>query len=215
MSGKHWLMASLLYGSGLRLTECLRLRVQDIDFEFLQLTIRDGKGAKDRQTTLSESLLPHIKQHLTWVHGICDRDLKAGRAGASLPHAIDRKYRNASREWKWQYVFPSSKYAYIHRNSGQRRHHAHSSGLARAVKIAVHATGINKRRVHWMRCDLRDRPSHSSPIVNTSADSLLPCISETQLTKFSNSHGVADFLNERHRYLASFLSALAQRHLHL
>ncbi|MGH8194648.1 MAG: integron integrase [Woeseiaceae bacterium] len=145
MSGRHWLIASLLYGSGLRQMECLRLRVQDIDFEYLQLTIRDGKGAKDRQTILSASLLPHIKQHLKWVRGIHERDLKKGLPGVSLPYAIDRKYRNAAREWKWQYVFPSSKYAYIHRNQGQRRHHAHPSGLARAVKIAVDEAGINKR----------------------------------------------------------------------
>ena len=145
MTGKHWLMAGFLYGSGLRLNECLRLRVQDVDLEYLQLTIRDGKGAKDRQTILSEGLIPHIKQHLKWVHGIYSRDLDKGRPGVSLPNAIDRKYRNAPTEWKWQYVFPSSKYAYIHRNRGQRRHHAHPSGLARAVKIAVHETGINKR----------------------------------------------------------------------
>jgi integron integrase len=145
MSGKHWLMASLLYGSGLRLVECLRLRVQDIDFEYLQLTVRDGKGGKDRHSILSEKLIPHIEQHLKRVQGVFERDVQKGLPGVSLPYAIDRKYRNAAREWKWQYVFPSSQYAYIRSNMGQRRHHAHSSGLSRAVSIAVRETAIKKR----------------------------------------------------------------------
>jgi integron integrase len=145
MSGHYWLMASLLYGSGLRLTDCLRLRVQDYDPEYLQLVIRDGKGNKDRRTILSEALVPHIEQHLKRVRGIYERDVKRGRPGVSLPYAIDRKYNNAAREWKWQYLIPSSQYAFIHENNGQRRHHAHPSALARAVKIAVRETGINKR----------------------------------------------------------------------
>lgn len=145
MSGKYWLMASLLYGSGLRLVECLRLRVQDFDFEYLQLTVHDGKGAKDRRTMLSEKLIPHIEQHMKRVRGIFERDIKNGLPGVSLPYAIDRKYRDAAREWKWQYVFPSSQYAHIRSNMSQRRHHAHSSGLSRAVKLAVRETGITKR----------------------------------------------------------------------
>ena len=145
MSGKYWLMASLLYGSGLRLVECLRLRVQDFDFEYLQLTVHDGKGAKDRRTMLSEKLIPHVEQHMKRVRGIFERDVKNGLPGVSLPYAIDRRYRDAAREWKWQYVFPSSQYAHIGSNTGQRRHHAHSSGLSRAVKIAVRETGITKR----------------------------------------------------------------------
>jgi integron integrase len=145
MSGRYWLMASLLYGSGLRLAECLRLRVQDYDPEYLQLVIRDGKGGKDRRTILSQALVPHIEQNLKQVRSIHERDLKMGRPGVSLPYAIDRKYRNAALEWKWQYLFPSSQYAFIHENMQCRRHHAHPSGLARAVKIAVYETGINKR----------------------------------------------------------------------
>lgn len=145
MRGKYWLMASLLYGSGLRLVECLRLRVQDFDFEYLQLTVHDGKGAKDRRTMLSEKLIPHVEQHMKRVRGIFERDIKNRLPGVSLPYAIDRKYCDAAREWKWQYVFPSSQYAHIRSNMGQRRHHAHSSGLSRAVKIAVRETGITKR----------------------------------------------------------------------
>lgn len=145
MSGKHWLMASLLYGSGLRLVECLRLRVQDIDSDYLQLTIRDGKGSKDRRTMLAEKLVPHIEQHLKRVRGIYESDIKNGLAGVSLPYAIDRKYREAAKEWKWQYVFPSRRYAYIHTNMSRRRHHAHSSSLSRAVKVAVREADITKR----------------------------------------------------------------------
>ena len=145
MSGKYWLMASILYGSGLRLVECLRLRVQDIDFDYLQINVRDGKGSKDRRTILPENLIPHIEQQLVRVRGIHERDIRKGLAGVSLPYAIDRKYRNAANDWKWQYVFPSSSYAYIQSNLRHRRHHAHSSGLSRAVKIAVRETGINKR----------------------------------------------------------------------
>lgn len=145
MSGKHWLMASLLYGSGLRLAECLRLRVQDIDTDYLQLTIKDGKGAKDRRTILPDSLVPHIEQQLVHVRSVHERDLTRRRSGVSLPYAIDRKYRNASRDWKWQYLFPSSRYAFIRCNESMRRHHAHPSSVARAVKIAANKVGLNKR----------------------------------------------------------------------
>ncbi len=145
MNGKHWLMASLLYGSGLRVTECLNLRVQDVDFEYLQLTIRDGKGGKDRRTILSKALVPHIEQQLSNVRDICARDLREKLAGVSLPYAIDRKYKNAAHDWKWQYLFPSKRYAFIRSNMGKRRHHVHASSLARAVKNAVVATGVAKR----------------------------------------------------------------------
>ncbi len=145
MQGVHWLMASLLYGSGMRLAECLRLRIQDIDFEYLQVTIRDGKGAKDRRTTLSKALVPHLEQQFSRIRRVHDRDLEQRRPGVSLPYAIDRKYRGAANDWKWQYLFPSSRYAFIHMNQQQRRHHAHPSAIARAVKNAVRESGINKR----------------------------------------------------------------------
>lgn len=145
MHGNHWLMASLLYGSGLRLIECLSLRIQDIDFEYLQLVIRGGKGNKDRHTVLPKKLLSHLEHQMKYVRGLLRRDIEAGMNGASLPYAIDRKYRGAALSWKWQYLFPASKYAYNSHNSSFRRHHAHSSGLSRAVKSAVDKSGINKR----------------------------------------------------------------------
>ena len=138
-------MASLLYGSGLRTSECLQLRVQDIDFQYLQLTVRDGKGAKDRRTILSEALVPKLQEQIDRVRVVLERDREQGRPGVSLPEAIDRKYVNAALSWRWQYIFPSRNYAFIRRNMGQRRHHAHPSGLSRAVRIAVEESGINKR----------------------------------------------------------------------
>ena len=145
MSGQYWLMASILYGSGLRMIECLRLRIQDIDFEYLQLTIRGGKGHKDRHTVLPEKLIPNIEHQMDSVRRLLVRDKQYGRNGVSLPLAIDRKYKGASLAWNWQYLFPSPKYAYIRHNESRRRHHSHASGLSRAVKAAVVESGINKR----------------------------------------------------------------------
>lgn len=145
MNGIKWLMASLLYGSGLRLVECLRLRVQDIDFEYLQLTVRGGKGNKDRHTILPSSLVTPVKNQMRYVRGVMERDAARGLNGVSLPDAIDRKYKSASNAWSWQYLFPASRYSFIRHNQSVRRHHAHSSGLARAVKNAVDEAGINKR----------------------------------------------------------------------
>ena len=145
MQGQHWLMASLLYGSGLRISECLHLRVQDVDFQYLQLTVRNAKGGKDRLTILPESLIPHLEQQLDVVRGLLARDRERGREGVSMPDAIGRKYVNAGLSWRWQYIFPSRKYAFIRSNMGRRRHHSHPSGLSRAVKIAVEEAGIAKR----------------------------------------------------------------------
>jgi len=138
-------MANLLYGSGLRLVECLRLRLQDLDFEYHQLTVRGGKGNKDRHTILPEKLVPHLEHQMGYVRGVLERDIEAGKNGVSLPYAIDHKYKSASLSWKWQYIFPASSYAYINHNQSLRRHHAHSSGLSRSIKAAVDRSGINKR----------------------------------------------------------------------
>lgn len=107
MSGDPQLVVKLLYGSGLRLLEGLRLRVHDLDFEMKQLTVRDGKGAKDRYTVLAERVIPALREHLERVKLIHEQDLKAGYGAVYLPGALDRKYLNAAREWGWQYVFPA------------------------------------------------------------------------------------------------------------
>lgn len=108
LEGTKWLMASLLYGAGLRLSECLRLRVKDVDFGYNQIMVKDGKGAKDRITMLPKSLKLSLKQQLERVKALHDRDLLEGYGRKTLPFALDRKYPNAAREWGWQYVFPST-----------------------------------------------------------------------------------------------------------
>jgi len=145
MQGRYLLMASMLYGCGLRMTECLRLRIQDVDFEYLQLSIRGGKGQKDRFTVLPEKLIPDMEYQMGTVRQLMNRDMALNKNGVSLPYAIDRKYKTAARSYQWQYLFPSDRYAFIRHNESRRRHHAHASGLSRAVKAAVTESGINKR----------------------------------------------------------------------
>jgi integron integrase len=140
----NWLMTSLLYGSGLRLRECLRLRVKDLDFNYRQIIVRDGKGSKDRLTLLPESLIAPLRQHLVRVKALHERDLKEGFGRVYLPYALSRKYLNADREWCWQYVFPSATRSQDPRSGALRRHHLAETGLQRAVKEAIRAAGVNK-----------------------------------------------------------------------
>jgi integron integrase len=144
MHGTPWLMASLLYGAGLRLLECARLRVKDIEFVRMEIVVRDGKGKKDRVTLLPIGLKRPLVEHLARVRIQHKRDLQAGRGSVALPNALMRKYPNAAREWAWQWVFPATRF-YIDRDAGERRrHHLHESVLQRAVKEAVRAAGISK-----------------------------------------------------------------------
>ena len=135
----------LLYGSGLRLLEGLRLRVQDLDFEMKQLTVRDGKGAKDRYTVLPESLIPDLRQHLERVQLRRQGDLREGFGSVYLPGALDRKYPNAAREWRWQYVFPARDRSTDPRSGAVRRHHLDEGTIQKAIRAAVARTGITKR----------------------------------------------------------------------
>lgn len=144
MEGTHRLMAQLLYGSGLRLLECVRLRVKDIALEQRQLTIRDGKGAKDRVTMLPDRLAPLLAEHLLLVKRTHELDLERGFGSVYLPTALDRKYPNASTEWGWQYVFPADRLSADPRSGVQRRHHMSESGLQKAVRRAVQAAGVQK-----------------------------------------------------------------------
>jgi integron integrase len=137
-------MARLLYGSGLRLTECLRLRVKDIDFGYNQIIVRDGKGAKDRITALPNSLKDPLKNHLEKVKALHERDLREGCGRMTLPFALDRKYPNAAREWGWQYVFPSSRRCWDTHSKQEMRHHFAEEVLQKAVKSAVFRAGISK-----------------------------------------------------------------------
>ncbi len=144
LEGTKWIMANLLYGSGLRLMECIRLRVKDLDFGFKQILVRDGKGSKDRITMLPESLVKPLKEHLIRVKTLHDADLHEGYGAVYMPDALDRKYPNASRLWAWQYVFPSSKLSIDPRSKRQQRHHVDENVLQRAVQEAIRRAGIHK-----------------------------------------------------------------------
>ena len=146
LSGTHRLMAKLLYGSGLRLMECVRLRVKDIDFAQRQIIVRDGKGMEDRVTMLPASLVTPLKEHLQRVKRLHEEDLARGYGSVYLPFALERKYPNANREWTWQYVFPSARLAKDTRTRTGivRRWHTSESNLQKAVKAAARLAGINK-----------------------------------------------------------------------
>lgn len=144
MKGTPWLMAALLYGSGLRVFECIRLRVKDLDFEARQIVVRQGKGDKDRVTLLPRLLIEPLQKQLQKVKVLHEQDLIDGRGEVSLPDALERKYPSATREWGWQYVFPSSQYSSLPNSSVIRRHHVDVSVLQRAVKHAVRSANIPK-----------------------------------------------------------------------
>jgi integron integrase len=142
LRGAVWLMASLMYGGGLRLHECLELRVKDVSFDRGELTIRDGKGGKDRVTMLPAALREPLRDHLLRVRAQHEADLAAGRGGVALPGALAAKYLSAPREWAWQWVFPATRF-YVDRATGERRrHHLHETVVQGAVKDAVRAAGI-------------------------------------------------------------------------
>ena len=144
LRGESWLMASLLYGSGLRLMECVRLRVKDLDFERLQLTVREGKGGKDRVTMLPGPLVEPLRRQLERARALHEADVREGFGRVHLPYALARKYPNAEREWCWQYVFPASKRSVDPRGGAERRHHVSETALQKAVKAAVRAAHIPK-----------------------------------------------------------------------
>ena len=144
MDGGYGLMARLLYGTGMRLMECVRLRVKDIDFGQREILIRDGKGAKDRVTMLPETLILPLQEHLAKRRRLYEDDLAKGMAEVFLPDALARKYPNAATEWAWQYVFSSGSYSVDPRSGRERRHHIDEKLLQRAVKRAVAASGIVK-----------------------------------------------------------------------
>jgi len=144
LAGTHRLMAKLLYGSGLRLMECVRLRVKDVDFAQHQIIVRDGKGMKDRVTLLPDTLVAPLQEHLRHVRLIHEQDLSQGYGAVYLPYALARKYPHANREWAWQYVFPASKLSKDPRSGAIRRHHVDESSLQRAIRHAARQAGINK-----------------------------------------------------------------------
>ncbi|PWB59014.1 MAG: integron integrase [Nitrosomonadales bacterium] len=144
LSGTHWLVAGLLYGAGMRLMEALRLRVKDVELSRKEILIRDGKGAKDRLTMLPSVLVNPLKAHLLKVKALHEQDVAEGFGEVYLPHALDRKYPNAAREWGWQYMFPSGTRAVDPRSGVVRRQHVQDQSVQRAVKQAVRDAGLVK-----------------------------------------------------------------------
>lgn len=145
LTGTHHLMASLLYGAGLRLMECVRLRVQDLDFDYRQIIVRDGKGEKDRRTVLPQPLAEPFRHHLVKIRLQHEEDARLGCGSVYLPYALERKHPHAATEWVWQYVFPAAKLSVDPRTQERRRHHASEDRLQKAVKQAMQGAGIEKR----------------------------------------------------------------------
>jgi integron integrase len=144
LDGVPYLIAGLLYGSGLRLMDALRLRAKDIDFERNEIVVREGKGAKDRVTMLPGSIKRKLQEHLARVEVLHKDDLRSGGGAVYLPYALDRKFTNAGKEWKWQYAFPAAKDSVDPRSGGRRRHHLSEDSLNRALKSAIRQAGIPK-----------------------------------------------------------------------
>ena len=167
LRGPKWLMASLLYGAGLRLRECLNLRVKDVDFGYRQILVRDGKGGKDRVTVLPASVIDPLQTHLIRVKALHERDLAQGYGDVELPDALMRKYPRAAYEWAWKFVFPSYKRSVDRCTGVIRRHHVYENYLIRGVKEGARAAGITKHvSCHTLRhyAEFRTMPSPRRPV---------------------------------------------------
>ena len=145
LEGTVQLIVLLLYGTGMRILECLRLRVQDVDFDLGHITIRSPKGGRDRVTMLPDSTRDRLGRHLIEVRSVHEKDLEEGFGSVYLPHALERKYPHADRDWKWQYVFPAGSRGIDPRSGIERRHHVHESVVRKAVYAAARAAGISKK----------------------------------------------------------------------
>lgn len=145
MEGTTQIVAKLMYGSGLRISETIRLRVQDMDYKMKTITVRSGKGAKDRVTTFPSSIIPFLQNHLAKVKAIHESDLEKRYGEVYMPYALARKYPNAAREWGWQYVFPARNLSTDPRSGVIRRHHIDPSVINKAIKVAVRKAGLTKR----------------------------------------------------------------------
>lgn len=152
LKGIDGLIAKLIYGTGMRKMECLRLRVTDIDFEYKQIHVRSGKGNKDRVALLPVSIISQLQSQLEDTEALHKRDIKEGYGEVELPYALERKYPNAGWEWRWQYVFPSTRRSVDPRTGVIRRHHWYDTNVSRALKQTVYTLGIHKRvGVHILR----------------------------------------------------------------
>jgi len=145
VSGTPQIVIKIMYGSGLRISETIRLRVKDIDYEQKTITVRSGKGAKDRITTFPTTIIPFLQDHLSKVKAVHEIDLTNGYGEVYMPYALDRKYPNAAKEWRWQYVFPARTLSIDPRSGITRRHHIDPSVINKAIKAAVLKAGFTKR----------------------------------------------------------------------
>ena len=145
LTGPYKLMVQIMYGSGLRLMECLRLRVKDIDFENHHILVYDGKGGDDRLTMLPDSIIAPLKEHLQQVKALHQKDLAAGFGSVYMPQGLDKKISTAHKQWIWQYVFPASNLSADPETKITRRHHIHETALQKAVRVATHIAKVNKR----------------------------------------------------------------------
>ncbi len=144
LAGTHKLMAMLLYGTGMRYSECLQLRVKDLDFEYKQITVRSGKGAKDRVTTLPQKLIPQLEKQIEYVKSLHEMDLKNDFKSVYMPFALERKYPNAGQDLGWKFIFPATQISTDPQTGIKRRHHIHESVLQKALKKAMRKAGITK-----------------------------------------------------------------------
>lgn len=152
LRGVHWLVCKLLYGGGLRGIEALRLRIKDVDFDRLQIIIRDAKGQKDRVTILPQTIVEPLKKHLTQTRSLHEQAMRDGYGGVELPYALARKYPTAPLEWGWQYVFPAAKSSIDPRSGARRRHHLDRSSIQRAVRRAIREAGVDQHaELHTFR----------------------------------------------------------------
>jgi len=144
ISGVEWLVVSLLYGTGMRLGECIQLRIKDIDFSRRAIVVRDAKGQKDRVTMLPDALAPHLKAQLEQARALHQKDRHESKPGVTLPFALKRKYPDAETSWSWYWAFPSASLCIDPYSQGLVRHHLYPQNVQRAVKLAVRAAGITK-----------------------------------------------------------------------
>ena len=152
LQGDYWLMAMMMYGSGLRLMECLRLRIKDVDLHYKQILVRDAKGHKDRFVPLSEKTIDSLNKHIVKIKALHEKDLKNGYGRVYLPSAIELKYKNAARDFKWQFLFPAHRISQDPRSGLWRRHHLYEHVFQRVMKEAVRKTGIRKHATpHTLR----------------------------------------------------------------